>query len=70
MGQEVRDPAHEADPQKKSGEPGECGNGGCHDEHGERRVKRAATSAPAHSPTYDADHARTGVRSHPTTTSR
>jgi len=34
------------------------------------RVKRAATSAPAHSPTYDADHARTGVRSHPTTTSR
>jgi hypothetical protein len=34
------------------------------------RVKRAATRAPAHSPTYDADHARTGVRSHPTTTSR
>jgi hypothetical protein len=34
------------------------------------RVNLAATSAPAHSPTYDADHARTGVRSHPTTTSR
>ncbi len=34
------------------------------------RVKLVATSAPAHSPAYDADHARTGVSSHPTTTSR
>jgi len=34
------------------------------------RVNPVATSAPAHRPMYDADHARTGVSSHPTTTSR
>src|SRR6266487_3601932 len=34
------------------------------------RVNPVATSAPAHKPMYDADHARTGVSSHPTTTSR
>jgi len=34
------------------------------------RAKPVATIAPAHSPTYDADHARTGVMSHPTTTNR
>src|SRR5882762_4350686 len=32
--------------------------------------KRSATNAPAHSPTYEAPHARSGVRSHPHTTSR
>jgi hypothetical protein len=31
---------------------------------------RIASSAPAHNPTYEAPHARTGVRSHPNTTSR
>src|SRR6267142_465677 len=34
------------------------------------RVKRAATSAPAHSPTYDADHARTGVKAAPVMTGK
>jgi hypothetical protein len=34
------------------------------------RVKPVATSAPAHNPTYDADHASTGVSSHPRTTSK
>jgi len=33
-------------------------------------AKPVATSAPAHRPTYDADQARTGVSSHPTTINR
>src|SRR5690242_14773773 len=34
------------------------------------RANRVATRAPAHKPTYDANQARTGVSSQPTTTSR
>ena len=33
-------------------------------------LSRTATSAPSHSPKYEAPHATAGVRSHPTTTSR
>src|SRR5213083_341318 len=34
------------------------------------RDNRAATTAPSHRPAYDAPHANTGVKSHPSTTSR